>query len=73
MTDRNQRALLPAPCRNPFVLGRERGVLGFGGPMGNVDEDLPEPTIACARLAAEGLSHTLVVPGVREQRNKKPV
>src|SRR5215510_294808 len=62
MPDRNQGTFLPPACGNPFVLGCERGVFGFGGDMGNFDEDLAQPAIPLARLPAQALAPTLVVP-----------
>jgi len=41
MADRKARAFLPASCGKPFVLGRERRGVRFGGHRGNVDEHRP--------------------------------
>src|SRR6266566_9086903 len=62
MPNRNQGTFLPPACCNPFVLGREIGVFCFGGDMGNFDEHLPQPAIPLARLSAQALAPTLVVP-----------
>jgi hypothetical protein len=62
MADRNQRAVLPASCGNPCVLGRERRSVRVRGHLGNCDEPLPWPTMPFARLPAQALAPTLVVP-----------
>src|SRR5215470_11840031 len=62
MADGNQGAFLPPPGGNPSVLGREIRVFRFGGDMGNFDEYLPQPAIPFARLPAQALAPTLVVP-----------
>jgi hypothetical protein len=41
MADSNQGAFLAASGRQPFVLGGEIRVLGFGRDLGNFDQDLP--------------------------------
>jgi len=50
--ERNEGAFLPPAGGNPFVLGCEIRVFRFGGDLGNCDEDLPQPQIPFARLAA---------------------
>src|SRR5262245_41067625 len=62
MPDRNQGALLPPAGGNPFVLGGERRVLRFGGDLGHCDEALSQPSMPFARLPAQALPPTLVVP-----------
>src|ERR1051326_3250106 len=58
MGQRHQRAFLATPSRNPPVLGGQIGLFGFGGDMRNLDQNLPEPDIAFAGLAAESPAPT---------------
>src|SRR5262249_34443250 len=62
MTDGYQGAFLPPPAGYPFVLCRKIRVFRFVSDMGNFDESLPQPAIPFARLAAQALASTLVVP-----------
>jgi hypothetical protein len=62
MPDCHQSAFLPPAGGNPFVLGCEIRVFRFGGDMSNLNEDLPQPAIPFARLPAQALPPTLVVP-----------
>ena len=59
MPEGHESAFLAAPRRNPPVLGREVGVSGLRGDMGNLDQDLTQPMIPLPRLATEPFAPAL--------------
>ena len=63
MRQRNQCPFLASSGRDAPVLRRELGLLGFGRDMGNLDQNVPEPDIAFARLATQALAATLGMAG----------
>jgi hypothetical protein len=71
MRQRHQRAFLATPSGNPPILSGQIGLFGFGGDMRNLNQNLPEPDIAFAGLAAQALVPTFRIarahPGPRSE------
>src|SRR6266496_5783630 len=61
MPERDQRALLPAPCCNPSVLGRQIGLLCLGGNMGDLNQHLAQPDIPFAGFPTQTLATAFLV------------
>lgn len=65
MCQRHQRPFFATPSGNPPILSGQIGFFGFGSGMRNFNQDLTEPDIALAGLAAESLATAFrLTPGI---------